>query len=85
METKLTLSMDKEVIEKAKAFAKKNHTSLSRLIEDYFSALTGQSKRNNAKDKDISPLVKSLSGVLQLPDNYDFKKDRLQYLDKKHK
>ncbi|MFI5196389.1 MAG: DUF6364 family protein [Chitinophagales bacterium] len=83
METKLTLSMDEVVIKKAKEFAKKNHTSLSQMIENYFSNLT-KKERNNDKDE-ISPLVKSLSGVLQLPDNFDFKKDRIKYLDKKYK
>ena len=83
METKLTLSMDEVVIKKAKEFAKKNHTSLSQMIEDYFSNLT-KKERNHDKDE-ISPLVKNLSGVLQLPDNFDFKKDRIKYLDKKYK
>lgn len=81
METKLTLSMDNKVIEKAKKFARKNHTSLSKLIEDYFSILTQQDKTND----EITPLVKSLSGVLQLPDNFDYKKDRTKHLEKKHK
>ena len=83
MEAKLTLSMDEAVIKKAKEFAKKNHTSLSQMIEDYFLALTKKEKKN---DKDeVSPLVKSLSGVLQLPDYFDFKADRIKHLDKKNK
>ena len=39
---------------------------------------------DNKKDE-ISPLVKSLSGVLQFPDNFDLKKDRIKRLNRKHK
>lgn len=83
METKLTLSMDATVIKKAKEFAKKNHTSLSRLIEDYFAHLTLKEKKPG--NDEISPLVKSLSGVIQVQEGYDYKKDRTAYLAKKHK
>ena len=40
MDTKLTLSLDKSVIEQAKDYAKSNKVSLSRLIESYLSSLT---------------------------------------------
>ena len=36
MDKKLTVSLDKEVIEKAKQFVKRNNTSLSKMIEAYF-------------------------------------------------
>lgn len=42
MDTKLTLSFDQEVIEKAKQFAEKNNISLSRLTEYLYSKLTDQ-------------------------------------------
>jgi hypothetical protein len=83
MEAKLTLSMDENVIKKAKDFAKKNHTSLSRMIEDYFSNLTKKEAKVDVDE--LSPLVKSLSGILNLPDDFDFKKDRTNYLEKKYK
>lgn len=40
METKLTLHFDQEVIEKAKAFAAANNTSLSRLTEFLYRQIT---------------------------------------------
>lgn len=83
MDTKLTLSLDESVIKKAKTFAKKNHTSLSQMVENYLSDLT---RKEQQKDEhEISPLIKGLSGVLQLPANYDYKKDRTKYLDEKYK
>ena len=40
MNTKLTLNIDKGVIEQAKIFAQKNNVSLSKLIERYLNSLT---------------------------------------------
>lgn len=83
MNTKLTLSIDEAVIKRAKTFVRKNHTSLSQVIENYLSELT---RKEKSTDNDsISPLVKGLSGVLQLPDNYDFKKDKTAHLQEKYK
>lgn len=63
MTSKLTLSIDKTVVEEAKKFAIENNTSLSKLIENYLVRLT---QDNDEKTKHITPLVKSLSGILKL-------------------
>ncbi len=39
MKTKLTLTIDREVIDKAKKFARRNGTSLSQLVEGQFRKL----------------------------------------------
>lgn len=81
MNQKLTLSLDKEVIEKAKVYAKSNDTSLSKLIESYLGTLTTRIEM----ESDITPLVENLSGVIDLPKNFDFKEAYLDYLIEKHK
>jgi len=80
MSAKVTLSINETVLKKAKTFAKNNHTSLSKLFENYLSDITG--KENDVDE--ISPLVRSLSGVLKLPDNFDYKKDKAKYLESKY-
>ena len=60
MNTKLTLNVDKVIIEEAKYYAKENKLSLSKLIENYLNALT----KTSSKAKKISPLVESLTGVI---------------------
>lgn len=82
MDKKLTLSLDQQIIDRAKKYAKKNGTSLSKMIESYFQSLT--SKLEDEDDIAISPLVESLCGVGQLPDNFDYKKTRIKYLKKKN-
>lgn len=81
MDTKLTLKLDQTVIEKAKEFAKNQSTSLSKLIENYLLSITnGQTSEGN-----ISPLVKSLSGVIKLPNDTDTKEEYSNYLTNKYK
>jgi len=81
MDTKLTLSLDKNVIEQAKKYAKKKNISLSKLIEAYLNMASLQEKQ----DPIISPLVKSLSGVIKLSKNLNHKKGYSDYLSEKYK
>ena len=82
MNTKLTLKLDQEIIEKAKQYASQKKLSLSRLIENYLNTLTS----SEAKDGlEISPFVKSLSSGIQIPADLDYKKERIDYLDQKYK
>ena len=80
MDAKLTLKLEQSVIEKAKDYAKRQKTSLSRLIENYLLDITDE----EATQEKITPLVRSLSGIIDLPNDYDHKKDYADYLVKKY-
>lgn len=80
MDTKLTLKLDEHIIEKAKEYAKAKKTSLSVLIENYLQNITSDKKEK----KKITPLVKSLSGIIDLPPDYDPKRDYTDHLLKKY-
>ncbi|MCF6294502.1 MAG: DUF6364 family protein [Flavobacteriaceae bacterium] len=79
MDAKLTLKLNESVIERAKQYAKENNISLSRMIESYLQAVTLK-ERSNVK---ISPLVESLTGVIEL-ENYDYGKDYTDFLSQKY-
>ncbi|WP_410005762.1 DUF6364 family protein [Aequorivita nionensis] len=81
MDKKLTLSLDGTVIESAKTYAKLHNTSLSKLIESYLDSLTKRKKKGG----DITPLVESLSGVIELEENFDAKDAYSKYLIEKYK
>jgi len=81
MDSKLTLKLNAEIIGKAKQYAESKQMSLSKLIENYLQMLT---QDRNAKDS-ISPLVKSLSGVIELPEHFDHKESYTDYLSEKYK
>jgi len=81
MDTKLTLKLEDGVIEKAKEYAKDRKTSLSKLVENYLQKITS----DDVKKEKITPLVKSLSGILDLSTDYNHKKDYTDYLINKYK
>ena len=82
MNTKLTLTIEKEVIEMAKKYAKKKGQSLSDLVENYFKLLT-QEKRIIKADE-LSPRVKRLRGIIKVEEDLDYKKILTEELIKKY-
>jgi len=81
METKLTLRLRKSVIEKAKKYANNQNISLSKMIEIYLDSVTA----SKGKEVETTPLVESLSGVIELEPDFDYKKEYSNYLTEKHK
>lgn len=81
MSTKLTLTVDKSVIDKAKRYAKKQGRSLSDLIENYLRTITTEEVND---DIEITPTVKSISGSFKLPENFDYKKALTEALSDKY-
>jgi hypothetical protein len=85
MDTKLTLKLNKLVIEKAKEYASSKNRSLSRIIEAYLRTLILQDKEPKENNKDeISPFVKSMSTGVKIPADLDYKTEYLDHLIKKH-
>ena len=80
MNTKLTLNLNKSIIESAKDYAKDNKVSLSKLIESYLNSLITKEK----KKIEISPLVESLTGVIPAQSDKNSEDDYYEYLSKKY-
>ncbi|MBK8807528.1 MAG: hypothetical protein IPO21_13155 [Bacteroidales bacterium] len=83
METKLTLRLNDNVIERAKVYARNHKISLSKIIESYLDSITTQKEKDEKIT--ITPLVKSLIGVMDLPPDFDYKKDYRDFLEEKYK
>lgn len=81
MNTKLTLSLDRDIIEQAKQFAQSRHQSLSKLIEGYLRQLTGPKDLKPP----VTPIVARLSGVLNAGKVGDPKRDYTDYLVDKYR
>lgn len=60
METKLTLKLDRNVIQSVKRYAGENRRSVSKLAGDAFRRLAGE----RIPKRRESPLVEDLSGVV---------------------
>lgn len=79
MNTKLTLSVEKQVIQKAKSYAKQTGRSLSDIIQTYLENLTREENPKKTSQK-----LKNLIGAVELPKNFDEEKEKRDYLEKKH-
>jgi formiminotetrahydrofolate cyclodeaminase len=79
MTTKLTLTVEKAIIERAKIYAKNTGRSLSELVEKYLETIT----EDNDNQK-ISPKLKKIIGAVTLPKDFDEEKELRSSLEKKH-
>lgn len=70
MRTKLSLTVEKSIIEKAKSYAKQTGRSLSEIIENYLETIT-----QDNKEQSISPRLKKIVGSVKLPENLDREKE----------
>lgn len=81
MNTKLTLSIDYEIIEKVKKYAKDNGRSVSDIVENYLRTIV---EKNTTKKKNDSPIVNSLRGSFHAPESFDYKEELRNNLAKKY-
>jgi len=82
MNTKLTLTIEKEVIENAKEYAKEKGQSLSEMVENYFKLVTVS--RRKIKEKQLSPKVRKLRGIIKIDQSIDYKQTLTEELSKKY-
>lgn len=82
MNTKLTLTIEKDIIKRAKNYAKEKNRSLSEIIENYLKSLT-DSEKTTSNNK-INPIVESLRGSFKMSKELDYKKELRNRLEKKY-
>lgn len=82
MNTKLTLTIQKEVIKIAKEYAKEKGQSLSELVENYFKLITNE--RRPIKPNELSPRIKRLRGIIKADKDLDYKQVLTEELLKKY-
>lgn len=85
MDAKLTVKLNKNVIDKAKDYASAQNRSLSRIIESYLNSLVSHTNSVSDDEIQISAYVKSMSTGVHLPLDIDSKKDYSDYLSEKYK
>lgn len=81
MDTKLTLKLDQEAIERAKRYAERRGLSLSRVVESYFLRLTESQEPPRKKPTGV---VAELAGVLKGVEIGDTGEEYTEYLLKKY-
>jgi len=81
MNSKLTLTIEKSVIMKAKTYARSKGRSLSDLIENYLKMITHD---DDGPEIETTPLVKSLRGSFKAPESLDYKEQLTKELSDKY-
>lgn len=82
MNTKLTLTIEKEVIETAKEYAKEKGQSLSEMVENYFKLITVN--RRQIKPEQLSPRIRRLRGIIKSDEKINQKQVLTEELNKKY-
>jgi hypothetical protein len=89
MAKKLTLRMDEEVIKRAKAYAAERGISVSKLVEQYFEAVTANGDKDGVDrsddwKEDLTPFTRRL--IDREPSSGDVdEEDYYRYLEEKHR
>lgn len=81
MNTKLTLTIEQKIIEKAKKYASENGRSLSDIIENYLKVITNEDVKSEIE---LTPIVKSLKGSFKAPQDFDYVKELTKGLTGKY-
>ncbi len=80
MATRLTLSINKELVKTAKKYAQINHTSVSKIVSDYLHTLdTGVTLTPYTK---LSSRLRKLAGAFTVPES--FRAAYYNQIEKKH-
>jgi hypothetical protein len=81
MNTRLTLTIEQSLVEKAKKLASAKGRSLSDIIENYLKVIA---KDESFTNDDLSPLVKSMKGSFKAPYHFNYKKELSKRLTHKY-
>ncbi|NOZ45352.1 MAG: hypothetical protein GXO79_01070 [Chlorobi bacterium] len=81
MNTKLTLTIEQSLIEKAKRYAKEKGRSLSDIIENYLKVII---KDDNITVIDSTPIASSMRGAFKAPKDFDYKRELSKGLSEKY-
>lgn len=82
MNTKLTLTIEQEIIAKAKLYAKEKNRSLSDLIENYLKTLTNVDDEDDLSE--LNPVMESIKGSFKMPKDMNYKEELRSRVEKKY-
>ena len=78
---KLTLRPSKLVIELAHRIAAEEQTSITQMFSAFILARSSQTIRKRIP---IGPLTRSVTGILKVPEDWDYKNEMEEMLDEKY-
>ena len=89
--TKLTLSVKSDSVPRIKEYAKRQHTSVSKLVQEYFDKIEEQEKKEDPllekyKNIEIPQWIQDLTGILKgkYPEDMDYDEIKYEYFKEKY-
>ncbi|MDB5145392.1 MAG: hypothetical protein JWQ66_4105 [Mucilaginibacter sp.] len=90
--TKLTLSVKPDSLPLVKKYAKRKHTSVSKLVQQFFDSIVEEEKGpedpflKRIREMEIPDDIKALTGILKgkVPDNINLWDAKYEYLKEKY-
>ena len=80
---RLNLFIEQDVVEKMKEYVAQHRTSISKVVENIFLAITNDNEKSSQME--ISPFIKSLSiDDIKLPDDFDYKNELAKAMEEKY-
>jgi len=70
MKARVSISIDKVLLEKVKNYASKQGLNVSKLVEEYFETITQREGKPSLLD-----VLKNIEFKTEYPENFDFKKN----------
>jgi hypothetical protein len=81
MKSKLTLTIEQTIIEKAKKLVKQEDRSLSNIVENYLIVIK---KEDTSENITLTPIIKSLESTSKAAISFDYKKELTKRLTRKY-
>ncbi len=89
--TKLTLNVQSYSLPIVKEYAKRQHTSVSKLVQELFDSIVEKEQKEDPlleklKNIELSDDIKALTGILKgkVPDDMDYKDLKYEYFKDKY-
>ena len=88
--TKLTLSIKADSLSLVKEYAKRQHTSVSKLLQEFFDGIAEQEKKEDPikekyKNVEIPDWINQLTGIVKDPDpNMSYDDMKYEYFKEKY-
>lgn len=85
MTTKLTLSINREVIKNAKQLSQKNGISISQMVENFLKqSIKDQPENTIRKKEELPAFLKKMHGAVKTKDKREYKDVYRNYISEKH-
>ena len=85
MTTKLTLSINKEVIKNAKELSQKSGISISQMVENFLKqSIKFHPEKKILKKEELPPFLKKMYGAVKTKDKREYKDVYQNYIAEKH-